>query len=1104
MSIVSECVRACILLPLYMGASGMDFRASAFVGQAAMAVEDCDDNGVPDDQELVKLFTASTPNLMPFHADSPQVYEFVNVPAAVGDVTITIKSSGEFDNYSERYALHVNGTCIGTYLAVDGASCQFVITEVVVAPEVFNAAAGAWPVIELEPSVYVEDNCISYVQVDIAYQAEGDCDDDGVLDVCEPDSDGDGIVDDCDNCMLPNPTQADCQLNGVGDACEIDAGTSVDCQGNGIPDECEMDAPFVSISPRLAPAVTAVPQQYIVTAAPKAITDVTLTVDTINTLFEDDAFDVMVNGNYVGTLFENSASNCVCTQDTLSIPAALFNNSTGADPAVELVARGYVVGCVFAWVQLRIEYGADWDCDNDGVLDVCVSQPDVDFDGVLDACDNCPALFNTDQADCNQNGVGDVCEIAAGSVDDCNGNDVPDACEGIMIHTVSSPILSPIYYGSPQDFVISQPPWAIGDIRMRFQARADVDAQTESLHIYLDGWHVGHVMTTGFGNVPCPEDTADIWVSAELFNDALTTTRTLSIVPNFNVSPPGAEDYCPESWVQVTLEFPVEADCDADGVLDSCATPVSDCNGDGVDDQCQLVLDCNENNIPDICDLLDGGGSDDDGNGMLDECDADSDGDGVIDALDNCALFNPAQLDCQQNGVGDVCELADGSVGDCDGNGVPDACDAHQEDCQNNQLGDSCDIADGTSLDCDENGVPDECEPDCDNNGVVDACDILGPDADCNDNLVLDACEPYFDCNDNGVQDICDVGVLGDDCNGNGLLDACEAQDDCDDNGVQDICDLAAGTLPDLNGNGVPDSCEVCTLIADCADLDMSSTRDDTCVFWSCVDRRCVGTATIHADMGGAFGQCEADGTVDGNDRFHVLNCFANEVPGGGAYPCADTPPWVMNVDSGGHAGSCSPDGVCDGNDVWQALNAFAGINSCSTLCTDGGSPRPDVGPAVVEIAACRISMVAAPQRVRPGQLFDVHIMTATALPDLRGYQLHVGTVGGRRGFLELVDIAVHERKDHPFAGQRPWQAFNIDTAQVVVGLDGAGSAVPAGQYLATYTYRASRHAVGRFTIELLYDPQDSDRRTFLFPTRSRETIGIAGVPTTSVMVQIR
>jgi probable HAF family extracellular repeat protein len=55
---------------------------------------------------------------------------------------------------------------------------------------------------------------------------------------------------------------------------------------------------------------------------------------------------------------------------------------------------------------------------------------DTDGDGVLDEQDNCPAIANPTQADCNNNGVGDVCEIAAGTPD-FNADTVPDTCQCI-------------------------------------------------------------------------------------------------------------------------------------------------------------------------------------------------------------------------------------------------------------------------------------------------------------------------------------------------------------------------------------------------------------------------------------------------------------------------------------------------------------------------------------------------------------------------------------------------------------------------------------------------------------------------------------------------
>ncbi|MDY7109093.1 MAG: C1 family peptidase, partial [Planctomycetota bacterium] len=97
-----------------------------------------------------------------------------------------------------------------------------------------------------------------------------------------------------------------------------------------------------------------------------------------------------------------------------------------------------------------------------------------------------------------------------------------------------------------------------------------------------------------------------------------------------------------------------------------------------------------------------------------------------------------AGADCNENGVPDDCDIADGTSGDCNGNGIPD----------------ECDIADGTSQDEDGNGIPDECVclGDLDGDWLVSTPDLL---------LLLGAWDtPDGDLNDDGTTNTVDLLLL--------------------------------------------------------------------------------------------------------------------------------------------------------------------------------------------------------------------------------------------------------------------------------------------------------------------------------------------------------
>ncbi|HMR88445.1 MAG TPA: thrombospondin type 3 repeat-containing protein [Saprospiraceae bacterium] len=106
--------------------------------------------------------------------------------------------------------------------------------------------------------------------------------------------------------------------------------------------------------------------------------------------------------------------------------------------------------------------------------------PDDDNDGLSNDCDNCPTVANSNQLDCNNNGIGDACEPIdtdcdgiADSVDNCpnhpnkfqtdlNNNGLGDACEDFpkMGFNTSNPLTEfhlsngTIYIDNPEKGII--------------------------------------------------------------------------------------------------------------------------------------------------------------------------------------------------------------------------------------------------------------------------------------------------------------------------------------------------------------------------------------------------------------------------------------------------------------------------------------------------------------------------------------------------------------------------------------------------------------------------------------------------------------------------
>jgi len=111
-------------------------------------------------------------------------------------------------------------------------------------------------------------------------------------------------------------------------------------------------------------------------------------------------------------------TNCEFKQNVASTGSAIYNYYS----QVESLSISNTTFCE------NTDPAIDGDWIDDGGNTFYDSCDDEDSDGIPDGKDNCP-LSNPDQADCNENGIGDICDIADGSVNDMNANSIPDECE---------------------------------------------------------------------------------------------------------------------------------------------------------------------------------------------------------------------------------------------------------------------------------------------------------------------------------------------------------------------------------------------------------------------------------------------------------------------------------------------------------------------------------------------------------------------------------------------------------------------------------------------------------------------------------------------------
>jgi hypothetical protein len=411
-----------------------------------------------------------------------------------------------------------------------------------------------------------------------------------------------------DNAFLDNvrvtrdAVVVDCNNNGQQDLLEIAAGTVADCNSNCVPDSCEPDADGDGFIDACDPCpgkpgaeCNGCPENECGDCGSPSDLDGDSIPDCVD---PDDDGD---NVPDVLDAFPTNAGESVDTDsDGIGNNADLDDDSDGIADSIDncvLIANPIQEDCNGNGNGDACELAADssLDCNVNGTLDSCdisAGASDCDADGVLDSCE-----LASGAGDCNGNGIPDSCDIAAYRLEDCNSNGVGDSCEKQLHLDLSSGIQAPLGFGFPKVWTLEKVVRAVDTVRVELTAKGDLSSMLEYVQVDFPQYSY-RAFNDLEGDAPdCVVTSVDFEIPLELFNDSIAPDGSMRIT----LTPSAAVDrlFCGgDTWIEVSVTYigAASSDCNANGVLDSCeiaAGTQADSDGNGIPDECvDPILPC--------------------------------------------------------------------------------------------------------------------------------------------------------------------------------------------------------------------------------------------------------------------------------------------------------------------------------------------------------------------------------------------------------------------------------------------------------------------------------------------------------------------------------